>query len=164
MDVCMHRLARWDLQTAVNMFSRFQFRSVCLRRELEAPATFLVIVPHHVTERKRKWYAAAMVSSIHRVAKWKCSIAGEKNKKLEHLILISLIGLNPCRSQKRNIQAVAAEKCTKKIERCRKSTESACKQISKKQSSIFGNKNDEICGTDSKTYNNECELARATCL
>lgn len=90
-----------------------------------------------------------------------------KKKKLERLILIllnlALISIWN-RSQKRNIQAVAAEKCAKKIDRCRKSTESTCKQISKKFSSIFGNKNDEICGTDSKTYNNECELARATCL
>lgn len=87
-------------------------------------------------------------------------------KKLELLEwnwICSLISISSHRTQKRNVQSVAMEKCSKKIERCRKSTDAACKQFSKKNS-IFGNKNDEICGTDSKTYNNECDLSRATCL
>lgn len=67
------------------------------------------------------------------------------------------------RSQKKNIQVIPTERCLKKVERCKKSTEIACKQMQKKPSSIFG-KTDEICGTDSKTYANECELQKATCL
>jgi hypothetical protein len=39
MDVCMQVHAKCDLRTAANTFLKFQFRSVCLRRELEAPAT-----------------------------------------------------------------------------------------------------------------------------
>jgi hypothetical protein len=39
MDVCMQALAKCDRQTVANTFSKFQFRSACLRRELEAPAT-----------------------------------------------------------------------------------------------------------------------------
>jgi Kazal-type serine protease inhibitor domain len=67
------------------------------------------------------------------------------------------------RSNKKNVHMVPIEKCNKKIDRCRKSSDAACKQLLKKGSSIFG-KSDEICGTDSKTYNNECELTKATCL
>lgn len=67
------------------------------------------------------------------------------------------------RSQKKNIQVIPTEKCVKKVDRCKKSTEIACKQIQKKYSSIFG-KGDELCGTDSKIYANECELLKATCL
>jgi len=66
-------------------------------------------------------------------------------------------------SQKKNIQVVPTEKCLKKVDRCKKSTDSACKQLKQKYSSIFG-KSDEICGTDSKTYANECDLQKATCL
>ncbi|CRK95569.1 CLUMA_CG009033, isoform A [Clunio marinus] len=68
-----------------------------------------------------------------------------------------------CGSQKKNIYAAPIEKCLKKVDRCKKSSEIACKQLQKKQSSIFG-KSDEICGTDSKTYADECELQKATCL
>jgi hypothetical protein len=39
MDVCMQVHARCDLRTAANTFLKFPFRSACLRRELEAPAT-----------------------------------------------------------------------------------------------------------------------------
>lgn len=39
MDVCMQALVKCDLQTVANTFLKFQFRFVCLRRELEAPAT-----------------------------------------------------------------------------------------------------------------------------
>lgn len=67
------------------------------------------------------------------------------------------------RSQKKNIHMVPSEKCVKKVDRCKKSTDAACKQIQKKNTSIFG-KGDEICGTDSKTYGSECELQKATCL
>lgn len=67
------------------------------------------------------------------------------------------------RSQKKNIHVVPSEKCVKKVDRCKKTSEIACRQITKKNSSIFG-KGDEICGTDSKTYVNECELQKATCL
>lgn len=67
------------------------------------------------------------------------------------------------RSPKKNIQAIPTEKCLKKVDRCKKSTEIACKQVQKKYNSIFS-KTDELCGTDSKTYANECALLRATCL
>ncbi|XP_070497614.1 agrin-like isoform X1 [Chironomus tepperi] len=67
-----------------------------------------------------------------------------------------------CGSQKKNIQVVPIEKCQKKMDRCKKNTEIACKS-QKKQNSFFG-KEDSICGTDSKTYANECELQKATCL
>lgn len=69
------------------------------------------------------------------------------------------------RSQKKNIQAITMDRCQKKLDRCRKNTEIACKNLLKKQqqNSLFGSE-DKICGTDSKTYANECELQKATCL
>lgn len=39
-DACMQARVKCDLQTVANTFSKFQFRFVCLRRELEAPTTF----------------------------------------------------------------------------------------------------------------------------
>ena len=38
-DVYMQARAKCDRQIVANTFSKFQFPSVCLRRELEAPAT-----------------------------------------------------------------------------------------------------------------------------
>ena len=50
------------------------------------------------------------------------------------------------------------------MDRCKKNTEIACKNFSQKKYNSFFGKEDEICGTDSKTYANECELQKATCL
>ena len=57
------------------------------------------------------------------------------------------------------------DKCSKKMDRCRKNSEIACKNLSKKQQqNSFLTQEDKICGTDSKTYADECELQKATCL
>jgi hypothetical protein len=94
----------------------------------------------------------------------KCSIAGNfQNLNLNFFNLV--IFYVKIRSQKKNIQVVAIDRCQKKLDRCRKTTEIACKSILKKQeqNSFYG-KEDKICGTDSKTYSNECELQKVTCL
>lgn len=85
--------------------------------------------------------------------------------KLRNVVFaISLISFeSKSSSQKKNIHAVPVERCLKKVDRCKKTTEMACKQLQKKYSSIFG-KSDSICGTDSKSYSDECELQKATCL
>ncbi|KAG5666134.1 hypothetical protein PVAND_017693 [Polypedilum vanderplanki] len=54
-------------------------------------------------------------------------------------------------------------KCQKKLDRCKKNTELACRSSQKNQNPLFA-KEDLICGTDSKTYSNDCELQKATCL
>ena len=66
-----------------------------------------------------------------------------------------------CR-QKKKIQALTLDRCKQKMNRCKSLP--ACKQHSKNGATFFGDQKDMLCGTDSKTYNNECELARATCL
>ncbi|XP_041772760.1 agrin [Anopheles merus] len=64
--------------------------------------------------------------------------------------------------QKKKIQALTLDRCKQKMNRCKSLP--ACKQHSKNGATFFGDQKDMLCGTDSKTYNNECELARATCL
>lgn len=78
---------------------------------------------------------------------------------------LSTISLAQTSSQKKNIQVVTMDRCQKKLDRCKKNTEITCKSILKKQqqNSFYG-KEDKICGTDSKTYTNECELQKVTCL
>ena len=105
--------------------------------------------------------------SIHQNVNLKCLIAGKYVKEPQKIL--RCFNSNNCqkrlkihRSQKKNIQVVPIEKCQKKMDRCKKNTEIACKS-QKKQNSFFG-KEDKICGTDSKTYANECELQKATCL
>ncbi|KAL1394631.1 hypothetical protein pipiens_011810 [Culex pipiens pipiens] len=70
--------------------------------------------------------------------------------------------------QRKKIQVVTIDRCKQKMSRCKSIP--ACKHHSKNggssSASIFGpvDQKDLLCGTDSRTYNNECELARATCL
>lgn len=69
------------------------------------------------------------------------------------------------RSNKKNIQVVPFDKCQKKMERCKKNSEIACKSLQQnKPQNSFLTQEDKICGTDSRTYADECELQKATCL
>lgn len=67
------------------------------------------------------------------------------------------------RPQKKSIQKVSMDKCKARLSRCKQLP--SCKDFN----SLFGyistaKRYDKLCGTDAKTYNNECELAHATCL
>lgn len=53
------------------------------------------------------------------------------------------------------------ERCKSRLTRCKKLA--ACNK-ERNSGLIKPSKNDYLCGTDSKTYKTECDLAHATCL
>lgn len=65
------------------------------------------------------------------------------------------------RTQKKTIQSVPMEKCKSRLARCKKVA--TCSK-DRNAAAMKTSKNDYLCGTDSKTYKNECDLAQATCL
>lgn len=68
---------------------------------------------------------------------------------------------NICRTQKKSIQSVPMERCKSRLTRCKKLATCNKERYS---GIIKPSKNDYLCGTDSKTYKSECDLAQATCL
>lgn len=65
------------------------------------------------------------------------------------------------RTQRKTIKAVAMDKCKSRINRCK--LISSCKDNYGRLLATPSN-SDYLCGTDSKTYTTECDLAQATCL
>lgn len=53
------------------------------------------------------------------------------------------------------------ERCKARLARCKKVA--ACSK-ERTSTAVKTTKSDYLCGTDSKTYKNECDLAQATCL
>lgn len=74
---------------------------------------------------------------------------------------LSLSIFIPIRTPKKSIQSVPMERCKSRLAKCKKLA--AC---SKERYSglVKPTKNDYLCGTDSKTYKSECDLAQANCL
>lgn len=65
------------------------------------------------------------------------------------------------RTPKKSIQSVPMERCKQRLSRCKKLA--ACNK-ERYSGIVKPSKNDYLCGTDSKTYKSECDLAQATCL
>lgn len=65
------------------------------------------------------------------------------------------------RAQKKTIQNVPMERCKSRLTRCKKLA--ACNK-ERNAGVVKPSKSDYMCGSDSKTYKTECDLAHATCL
>lgn len=63
------------------------------------------------------------------------------------------------RAQRKQIQSVSMDRCKLRMNRCKQVT--SCKE---KYAGLLSSRSDSYCGTDSKTYKSECDLAQATCL
>ncbi|XP_037044689.1 serine protease inhibitor dipetalogastin-like isoform X1 [Bradysia coprophila] len=64
-----------------------------------------------------------------------------------------------CGTQRKQIQSVSMDRCKLRLNRCAQI--SSCQE---KYAGLLSSRSDSFCGTDSKTYKSECELAQATCL
>lgn len=108
-----------------------------------------------------------METSIVPCANWKCWIAGKFNhsvcvwKIVKTFIDKKLFQFGTFRTPKKSIQSVPMERCKQRLSRCKKLA--ACNK-ERLAGIVKPSKSDYLCGTDSKTYKSECDLAQATCL
>lgn len=157
---CTRRPAKCVPQIVANTFSRCRYRFAWLRNGLAQLEIKLTIVRRTARKPNRKWFVEAMGTFTVPVVNWRCWIVGE-------YWLVGVDGRKvwfqwfefTFRAQRKQIQSVSMDRCKLRMNRCKQL--SSCKE---KYAGLLSSRSDSYCGTDSKTYKSECDLAQATCL
>lgn len=181
---CVHPIA-------VSMCSRCQCRIACCRSNApEPPAIRWWIVQRNARKPISKWCAEVTViipnltylymtfiiitfniqhlgniySSLCEMKMLSCGwvISWDLRYEVANCLVIEcgVCLISVYRTQKKPIQSVPMDRCKSKLSRCKRLA--SCNK--ERYAGIKPSKSDYLCGSDSKTYKTECDLAQATCL